>query len=141
MIHRPWVSECRKNLVCVDSYENGVLQGRISNPYGCIETFSSLSQFLVRMEQMLEDTQQPQAFNTPRKFAMTMPPEDAASYASFRNGMLGTFELKIIFRQNTSWQGILVWRDKKMENSFRSVLELVILLDSALRIEERSGCA
>jgi len=56
-------------------------------------------------------------------------------------GAKATFELKILFRQHTSWQGTVVWREKKTEHSFRSVLELVLLLDSALRELEESGAA
>ena len=48
------------------------------------------------------------------------------------NGKVGTFRIRIMFRQNSSWQGNITWLDGKMEESFRSVLELLILMDSAL---------
>ena len=37
--------------------------------------------------------------------------------------------MRIMFRQNSSWQGTVTWVDGKMEESFRSVLELIILMD------------
>ncbi len=44
--------------------------------------------------------------------------------------------MRILFRQHTSWQGVAVWMEKKLERKFRSVLELIMLMDSALRREE-----
>lgn len=45
---------------------------------------------------------------------------------------LATFQLSVLFRQNASWQGRLTWLERAEEARFRSVLELVGLLDSAL---------
>jgi len=56
-----------------------------------------------------------------------------------RRGEQATFEMQIIFRQHTSWQGVITWLEEKMEQSFRSVLELILLMDSALRKAEGSG--
>ncbi|NLW65775.1 MAG: hypothetical protein GXY26_06040, partial [Clostridiales bacterium] len=36
------------------------------------------------------------------------------------------------FRQNASWQGVITWAEDRREESFRSALELVFLMDSAL---------
>ena len=41
--------------------------------------------------------------------------------------------MRILFRQNASWQGELLWMEKNARQSFRSVLELITLMDSALR--------
>ena len=46
MMQQIWVHESRTHLVCVDSYENGVLKGWFHTPYQDVEYFSSLSQFL-----------------------------------------------------------------------------------------------
>ncbi|MBQ2924298.1 MAG: hypothetical protein IJE57_01870 [Anaerotignum sp.] len=45
---------------------------------------------------------------------------------------VATFELEIIFRQNASWQGNIVYAEKGLSSSFRSVLELLSLMDSVL---------
>ena len=45
---------------------------------------------------------------------------------------LATFKVKVLFRQNASWQGKIEWIEENMETSFRSVLEFVKLIDSAL---------
>ena len=43
-----------------------------------------------------------------------------------------TFAVRILFRQNASWQGSVTWLEGNREESFRSVLELIFLMDSAL---------
>lgn len=138
MIQQVWVDEGRKTNVCVDSYDDGVLKGRFYNPYRDVEHFSSLSQFLLKMEDILDEMQMPQSYTSPRKFSMLLQPEDRTSSFPVRKGAKATFELKVIFRQHSSWQGVIVWREQKTEHSFRSVLELVILIDSALRSLEGS---
>ncbi|MBP3332948.1 MAG: hypothetical protein J6M35_02775 [Clostridia bacterium] len=50
----------------------------------------------------------------------------------FKEGALATFSLKILFRQNASWQGSIYWHDGRQEERFRSVLDLLLLIDSAL---------
>lgn len=139
MLQQVWVNEGRKNIVCVDSYEDGVLKGRIYNAFQDAEAFSSLSQFLLKMEEMLDEKQVPQAYTTPRTFSSLLQPENRAPSSPIRRGARATFELKVIFRQHTSWQGVVVWREQRTEHSFRSVLELVILMDSALRSMEGSA--
>ena len=47
-------------------------------------------------------------------------------------GALATFAVRLIFRQNASWQGSITWLEGEAEQSFRSVLELTLLMDSAL---------
>lgn len=140
MKSQPWVSESRRNLICVDSYNGGVLRGRLFHSGREMEAFGSLSQFLVKMEELLEQTQQPQSYTLPRAFSGILRPggEMTATNPS-RKGGKATFELRVLFRQHTSWQGVLCWKEQNIEHSFRSVLELVLLMDSALRSVEGSG--
>ncbi len=121
-------------LVCIDSYDDGVMAGRIYNSrLGEAESFRSTIGFLTRMEQLLAIEDVPQAFNAVRSFApvMRLLPEPPPSSA-IREGRLATFELHILFRQNASWQGSVVWLDTGQEVCFRSVLELILMVDSAL---------
>ena len=90
----------------------------------------------------MEEIQEPQAYTAKRTFSSMLLSDDEASYAAqFRKGAKATFELKVLFRQHSSWQGILVWKERKTEQSFRSVLELICLLDSALRDLEESAAS
>ena len=142
MVRQFWVCDNRKITVCVDDYEDGVLKGWFYNACHDVSTFESLSQFLIRMENLLEAYQIPQSYTTHRKFSARLRPDEDSDYALLSaKGAKATFELQVLFRQHSSWQGILVWKERKAEQSFRSVLELVILLDSALRDMEGSAAS
>ena len=140
MIPKLWIEENRRNLICVDSYDAGVLKGRFFSPFQDMEAFDSLSQFLIRMERLLDEWQLPQSYTEARTFSSLLEvSEPEGSGPARRWGNRATFELQVLFRQHSSWQGVLIWRETGMEHSFRSVLELVILMDSALRSLEGSG--
>ncbi len=47
----------------------------------------------------------------------------------------GTFIVQILNVQNDSWQGTVTWTEKKETMPFRSALELLRLIDSALEDE------
>ena len=40
-----------------------------------------------------------------------------------------TFILKILDRKNSTWQGSILWVDKRNEQYFRSALEMLKLID------------
>ena len=141
MVERTWAGESRKNLICVDSYHKGVPVGRFYNPYMEAENFESLSQLLVKMDALLDELQMPQSYTAPRTFSSMVEQIEARTLPiDIRKGAKATFELQVIFRQHTSWQGVVVWREQNLEQSFRSVLELVLLMDSVLRSAEGSEC-
>lgn len=129
-----WGNQYRTTVVCIDSYENGVLSGRMYNPYLSIgDTFQSTMEFLKKTDSMLDRMKFPQSFSANRVFeplAETKTVDPPA--ASPKDGLLGTFALRILFRQNASWQGSVTWIEGEREESFRSVLELLLLMDSAL---------
>lgn len=127
-------NQFRTTMVCVDSYENGVLSGRFYNPYQKVGvTFRSLSQFILKMERELDAMNLPQSFTAARSFVSAAGLEDGGTpREEFRPGTLATFAVRVIFRQNTSWQGSVLWMEEKVERTFRSVLELILLMDGAL---------
>ena len=131
-------NEYRTTIVCVDSYEHGVLAGHFYYsllPGG--ESFQSLTEFLVKMDRALDSMNLPQSFTATRSFAQ-LPRPEALSFAEqpAQAGALATFAVRVIFRQNASWQGSVTWLEPDREESFRSVLELILLLDSALSATE-----
>ncbi len=140
MLQQVRPGENRRLTVCVDSYENGILKGRLYNAYREEESFESLMQFLLSVEEALEDQQIPQAYTVLRRFSDYLPiTEGSVAFGRIRRGELATFEVQVLFRQHTSWQGVLIWRDRKMEQSFRSVLELVLLMDRALQAKKEGA--
>ena len=133
----------RKNIICVDSYEEGVLQGRLYTPFREMERFSSLCQLLLKMDSLLDQQHHtPRSYTQPRVFS-DLPPaaQPVWSRAPGRRGEKATFELQVLFRQHASWQGILHWVGENVQQQFRSVLELIVLLDSAMRSREEQTMA
>ena len=117
----------RNSIICVDSYEDGILQGRLYSPLREMERFSSLTQFLLKMETLL-DLQQTARRSDNEQLIRNRMPE--------RRGSKATFELQILFRYHTSWQGVLRRVGENVQYQFRSVLELVVLLDDALNSQK-----
>lgn len=126
---------CRTTMVCVDSYERGVPAGRFYT-FGQNEdgtAFYGLTQLLVEMENVLDSANVPQSFTARRSFSvMPEPHVDSSAEENFRKGTLANFSVKVLFRQHASWQGTITWMEKQYELPFRSVLELILLMDSAL---------
>lgn len=122
-------------LVCIDSYENSVLAGRFySNGAERWETFGSAMDFLVKMESILDALNFPQSFNSIRHFNKKVIPESKEpDSGESGTGKIATFDIRVLFRQNASWQGSVKWLEGRQEESFRSVLELMLLVHSALK--------
>ena len=139
MMTRAWSAEYRTTTVCIDSYENGVLNGRFYNPYLSEgQKFQSMTQFLLRMEQALDAMDFPKAFTAARTFAPLPEQGPGPPEGDYYPGEKATFAIRVLFRQNASWQGSVTWIEGKREQSFRSVLELILLLDGALNFEKVS---
>lgn len=132
-------NEFRTTVLCVDSYDSRVPAGRLSNPFVEGEIpFLGVMQLLLEMEKLLDSMGFPEPFAKTRSFS-TARAERGAQHpgaGSARKGALATFNLRILFRQNASWQGSIQWLEGRQEESFRSVLELLTLMDSALSAGE-----
>ena len=124
MIRKQWGNACVKHFICVDSYENRILQGRLNGKGPEEIEFSSLMDLMVKLEEQPAEAQA-----TETEFYLDPP---AQQLSPIRRGAKATFELQILFRQHSSWQGLLKWREKNIEQSFKSVLELMMLIESAL---------
>ena len=130
--------EMKRSLIRVYSYRNKEIRGTLQNPYFEEEPyFDNLTQLLIRMEGLLDALDFPQrsmegrAFDRPEQRVAAGAPRPAPE-ALGEQKPLATFQLSVLFRQNASWQGSLTWLERAEEAQFRSVLELVGLLDSAL---------
>ena len=53
-----------------------------------------------------------------------------------KKGDEATFIIYVKYRQNATWQGEVIWADKKKKKCFRSALELIKMIDGALNSEE-----
>ena len=139
MAQRVWGEEFRITRICVDAFEKGVPRGRFYNPHMETEQpFESLMQLLQGMEANMENMAFPKAYQVTRTFAPRPMPENTPVGDAPLYGKIATFAVRILFRQNASWQGSITWLEGKQEQSFRSVLELILLMDTALQYPEVS---
>ena len=140
MTTRAWGNEYRTTTVCIDTFNSGSICGRLYNPY--LENgapFQSLMEFLLQMEQALDGMDFPQSFTAARSFSPAPAHKTGPPGEVYRPGNMATFAVRILFRQNASWQGSIVWLDEDREQSFRSVLELILLMNNALTQTERAS--
>ena len=134
MCNLKWGEEYWTVQVCVDDYEAGVLNGRFYHPMRPEgEVFRSLSQYLLKMGLLFEEMAWPPADTQLRTFADSPAPmREESGRPRKEPGLLATFRVRVLFRQHASWQGAVTWQEKQAEQPFRSVLEWVLLMDSAL---------
>lgn len=117
---QPWGTKVF--LVKVDTYRNGEMTGRFQNVRFLGERpFVSTVQLLLQIQELLDTSQCPCA-----KPVRTLP----ELYNGEKSAAM--FQLEVCFTQNHSWQGRLTWPEEKQEVSFRSVLELLMILDDVL---------
>lgn len=141
MSPKRWGDGYRTTTVCVDSYEKSVPVGRFYNqnyPEGI--GFYGVIDLVKKIETMLDEMSFPQSFSMIRSFTDKTQVDltgqtDEVSY----KGKSATFSVKVLFRQNTSWQGSVSWLEGKREETFRSVLELLLLMDSAARVDDSTA--
>ena len=124
----------RTIMLYIDSYQDGIPTGRFHTLSDSqVHHFKSLSQLLLQINKCLDTENFPQAFSRLRGFqnpsTLTDPP---LQQPSEKMGKAATFTIRLLFRQNASWQGSLKWLEGNQEEYFRSVLELIYLLDNAL---------
>ena len=133
MGEKRWENRYRDTVVCIDEYVDGVCTGRLTNP-GLPEPilFHGVMQFLLEMEKLLDDMRFPEPFTRTRSFSPAAAPP-GNTVPSTAHGHLATFNLRVLFRQNASWQGSVQWLEGRQEESFRSVLELLLLMNSTLK--------
>lgn len=139
--------------LCLDSGE----QGELYHLYGAKSAaFDSLFEAVNRMEELYDALSSPRASAGRRSFLRerkreALPPEkkpegflhgtgeslDAGALERLlrRRGAKATFWIRVLYRQYTSWQGEVTWVERQKKEHFRSVLELLGLIDSALRAE------
>ena len=135
MVDLKWGDEYRTTLLCVDRYEEGLLTGRFYHPMRPEgESFRNLSQYLLKMEGLLDEMDRPQSDTRTRSFGTSNRPENEKPCVSKETkGEVATFKVRVLFRQHASWQGEVIWVERGMTQRFRSDLELIHLLDSALQ--------
>ena len=128
--------------VCVDGVQAGEYTGRLFHYYtDQAIPFRSRFQLLACIDDLCDRIGYPQAAQQPRSFRRGQPAAPAKKEVerrmskdelSAQKGRMATFVVHVMHRQNATWQGTVVWAEKNQKASFRSALELIKLLDSAV---------
>jgi len=125
------------------AYQPGSIKGTLYSNY--LEepyVFVDLLNMINKMEEVFDTTGFPQAFLSPRSFkggkraSKKQNVEGSVllnqSEQPNQSGNKCTFEVAVRFRQNATWQGQILWAEKNIKQNFRSVLEMIKLMDEAL---------
>lgn len=123
--------------IYIDSYDGKNFVGRLWYPAsGDEQKFENLMQLIEEIDASVKTLGFPDEYNRLRSFdtqeETAVAQDESVVAPTPEAGALATFEIKIIFLQNATWQGIVKWDDKDMEENFRSMRELIYLMDSAL---------
>lgn len=116
-------------VIRIYSYQDKNLQGTLYHPYyGREIMFSNLTRLLLLLDNAVENgNPKPGAAPSPRFGGVP----DGADIRVRRKTM-ATFYVTVLYVSDATWQGKVMWAERKQEIAFRSALELVQLLDSAL---------
>lgn len=128
--------EMKTSVVRVTSYENKTCRGVLVNPYFEHEmAFDNILGLLFMMEEMLDDLNYPQKAVEKRSLvsdASSRSVKAPAPSGQSEPPPLATFKIQVLFRQNATWQGNVIWTEGNSECSFHSVFELLQLMDGVL---------
>lgn len=129
-------------LICIDSYEADMLKGRLVDyANNTVTNFENAITMLKLLRESLDVLEFPRNYTKLRQFSDAVQ-TDMCEYDEIsslnskveeRKGKKATFNIRIIFRQNATWQGTIFWQEGKREIAFRSVYELLMLMDEAIR--------
>ncbi|MCR4632567.1 MAG: hypothetical protein K5648_00400 [Erysipelotrichaceae bacterium] len=127
-------------VLCVDRMDP-VMAGRYFHHYHEEAIgFEGLTDLLLQLEDFYDDLRFPFPGNNERHFfekevtymekEMTRKLEDDEMLEM--HGDLGTFIIRVQHRQNSSWQGRITWVEQDKTLYFRSVWEMVKLIEEAM---------
>lgn len=139
-----------KNLICigVDKVTGRDYSGRIWHQYQTSPIpFSTTMELIQEMDDLYDRWNFPQRSTLVRRFGgeeHTVSAEERDEEMAYmdegrikgRTGDIGTFIVRVKYRQNATWQGEVVWAERQERQYFRSALELLKLIDSALEETE-----
>ena len=134
-------------VLCVDSLNQLGCSGRFYHAYQKEAVcFNSLGEMLFRMEDFFDSLNFPRRGNSERHFITPDAPAAGNSqYVSKKEdkvmsdkellghrGKTETFIVRVQHRQNNTWQGRITWADKNKTLNFRSIWEMVHLMEDAI---------
>ena len=138
------------NLVAllVDARTERDITGRLLHLYAQeAVSFAGGSDMVIRLDELYDEWKYPQRATAQRYFKEAKDAQAKRSDTHLNDrdkvrtidelyearGEMATFILQVEYRQNSSWQGHVIWVEKEQMRPFQSVLELMRMIDRALR--------
>ena len=131
--------------ICVDAKNHGEITGKL---YHCYTEepvkFENVIELLTISEDLFDRICYPQASTKSRCFVESAPAAPAARPQKVteqidiicQRGTIGSFVLCVRFRQNSTWQGEIIWLEKGIRRRFANTLDFIKILDSAVNMIE-----
>ena len=129
-------------VLCVNGQGGGQLRGELYHSYSEEATpFGTVEEMILRMETLYDKLQFPYPGNSERSFAepkkMQWRRAEMEKIMSDdkllqKHGDIGTFIVRVQHRQNSSWQGRITWMENDQTIQFRSIWEMIKLIESAV---------
>lgn len=134
------------NLVCIgiDQDRGGEYTGRLWHQYKDDPlSFYGTMELISKMDALYDEWDFPQRAMDPRSFVKRDDGMEKsckkgeelqldAKRITNKSGEMGTFIVRVKYRQHSTWQGEVVWAEGKQKNHFRSALELMKMIDEVL---------
>ena len=132
-------------VLCIDSLRSGRLTGRLYHSYReDAQHFVDLEQMILQMEALYDMLNFPYRGTDKRQFLSQekektpyQPKQERIKIMSdekllSKHGDIGSFIVRVQHRQNSSWQGRITWMEQNKTVNFRSVWEMVKLIEDAV---------
>ena len=140
-------------VVCINQVSRLHMSGIFYHSYSLEGIpFADLEQLLFCMEQFYNELGFPYPSTNERRFqeaiagSAARPSGDSSQYTEpekrekimkdeellMKHGDLGSFIIRVQHRQNSSWQGRITWIEKNQTVYFRSVWEMIKLIENAI---------
>ena len=130
-------------VVCVQHVDQHEFSGEFHHAYDRDPVpFSSEVELLIRLDEFFDSLKFPFSATSSRNFIRhANTPTDMITEEDrvmedkdilMNHGEVGTFIIRVQQRQNSSWQGRITWVDEDKTVYFRSVWDMMKLIDEAL---------
>ncbi|MBR0162055.1 MAG: hypothetical protein IJQ02_12330 [Oscillospiraceae bacterium] len=129
-------------VLCVNVNRGGELGGVFYHSYSFDPVpFEGIGQMTLRMERLYDWLRFPYPGTNNRSFGEIPKPTRLVHERKrimkddellSRHGDIGTFIIRVQHRQNSSWQGRITWMEEDKTIQFRSVWEMIKLIESAV---------
>ena len=129
-------------VLCISALHPDRMEGVLYHSYSeQAVPFRNVEQMIFRMEELYDAIRFPHPGTNERSFGEVKPPERITTERTRimsdekllqKHGDIGTFIVRVQHRQNSSWQGRITWMEEDKTINFRSIWEMVKLIESAV---------